>query len=86
MKEPFVDADDIADAAVAALTEAGHEGQLYELTGPRLLTFAEAIEEIAKASGRAVRYTRISPEAFASTLAEQDLPPDLIWLLNELFT
>ena len=40
--EPFVDADDIADVAVAALTEDGHAGQVYELTGPRLLTFAES--------------------------------------------
>ena len=44
--EPFVDADDIADVAVAALTEDGHAGQLYEVTGPRALTFAEAVEEI----------------------------------------
>ena len=52
MSEPFVDADDIADAAVAALTEEGHIGQLYEVTGPRMLTFAEAIGEIAAAIGR----------------------------------
>jgi uncharacterized protein YbjT (DUF2867 family) len=47
--EPFVDADDIADVAVAALTEDGHAGRLYELTGPRLWTFAEATAEIATA-------------------------------------
>jgi uncharacterized protein YbjT (DUF2867 family) len=41
--EPFVDADDIADVAVKALTEAGHGGRLYEVTGPRMLTFAEAV-------------------------------------------
>ena len=35
--EPFIDADDIADVAVAALTEDGHVGRLYELTGPRML-------------------------------------------------
>ena len=38
--EPFVDADDIADVAVAALTEEGHAGRTYEVTGPRLLTFS----------------------------------------------
>ena len=53
--EPFVDVDDIADVAVAALTEDGHAGQVYELTGPRLLTFAEAVDEIASATGRAIR-------------------------------
>ena len=49
MPEPFVDADDIADVAVAALTDDRHIGQVYELTGPRLLTFAQAVGEIAEA-------------------------------------
>ena len=55
--EPFVDVNDIADVAVAALTEDGHDGQVYELTGPRLLTFAEAVEEIASASGDVISDT-----------------------------
>jgi len=84
--EPFVDADDIADVAVAALTEDGHVGQLYELTGPRLLTFADAVEEIAKAAGREVRYVPISLEQYASALAEQDVPADIVSLLTYLFT
>jgi len=53
--EPFVDADDIADVVVDALTEDGHARQVYELTGPRLLTFADAVDEIASATGRAIR-------------------------------
>ena len=52
VREPFVDVDHIADVAVAALTEHGHVGRLYELTGPRLLTFADAVAEIASATGR----------------------------------
>ncbi len=83
--EPFVDVDDIAEVAVAALTEEGHAGQVYELTGPRLLTFAEATEEIARASGRAVRFVRIPPEAFAAGVAEAGVPKDVAWLLNYLF-
>src|SRR5215207_2404779 len=66
--EPFVDADDIADVAVAALTEEGHAGELYELTGPRLLSFAQAIDEIARASGRKIRYVQVSVEEYASLL------------------
>ena len=70
--EPFIDADDIADVAVAALTEDGHAGQLYELTGPRLLTFAEAVAEIAKATDRPITFVRVSPEEFeAAALAER---------------
>jgi uncharacterized protein YbjT (DUF2867 family) len=57
--EPFVDADDIADVAVAALTDDRHIGEVYELTSPRLLTFAEAVGEIAKAAGRDIRYVPV---------------------------
>lgn len=83
--EPFIDADDIADVAVAAFTNDRHIGQLYELTGPRLLTFAEATTEIAKASGRDIRFIKVTPEQFAANLADQQLPPDLIALLMMLF-
>ena len=83
--EPFVDAEDIADVAVAALTEEGQVGQLYELTGPRLLTFAEAVGEIAEATGREVRYVTVSVERYASMLAEQGVPPAFVGLLTYLF-
>jgi uncharacterized protein YbjT (DUF2867 family) len=84
--EPFVDADDIADVAVAAFTEPGHVGELYELTGPRLLTFADAVREIAAATGRDVRYEPISIEQFTAALAQQDVPDDVVELLAYLFT
>ncbi|MFC1530812.1 NmrA family transcriptional regulator [Gemmatimonadota bacterium] len=85
VREPFVNADDIADVAVAALTEDDHSGQVYELTGPRLLTFAEAVDEIARATGRTIRYVQIPPEAFAAGVAETGLPEDIAWLLDYLF-
>ncbi len=83
--EPFVDVDDIADVAVAALTEDGHAGQVYELTGPQLLTFAEAVDEIARAAGRTIQYVQIPHEAFAAGVAEAGLPEDITWLLDYLF-
>ena len=86
VREPFVDAEDIADVAVAALTEDGHAGRLYELTGPRALTFAEAVAEIGRATGRSLRYTPIPIEAFEAGLKAEDAPPDLIALLRYLFT
>jgi uncharacterized protein YbjT (DUF2867 family) len=84
--EPFVDADDIADVAVAALTEDGHSGQVYELTGPRLLTFAEAVGEIARATGRDVRFVPIPIEAYAAAMRSYEVPEDVIGLLTYLFT
>jgi uncharacterized protein YbjT (DUF2867 family) len=86
VREPFVDAEDIADVAVAALTDARHIGQTYELTGPRLLTFADAIGEIAAATGREMRCVRITPEEFRAGITAAGLPDDLVWLLDELFT
>jgi len=86
VEEPFIDVDDIADVAVAALTEDGHAGQLYELTGSRLLTFTKSVEEIAKATNRKVQYKQISPEVFAAAMAEQGVPSDAVWLMNYLFT
>ena len=82
--EPFVDADDIADVAVAALTEDGHAGQ-YEVTGPRLLTCTQAIAEIARATGRDIQYVQISSEDFASQMEAHGAPADMIALTTYLF-
>jgi uncharacterized protein YbjT (DUF2867 family) len=83
--EPFVDADDIADVVVAALTDERHANKLYEVTGPRALTFAEAVAEIATAARRPIRYTQISPEAFAG-MRQAGVRDDVISLLDDLFT
>lgn len=85
-KEPFIDADDIADVAVAALTEAGHRNQLYELTGPELFSFNEAVSEIAGATGRALSFHPVSFADYEAALREQALPEDVITLLRYLFT
>jgi uncharacterized protein YbjT (DUF2867 family) len=85
MVEPFIDVDDIADVAVAALTEDGHVGELYELTGPRLLTFAEAIDEIATATGREIRYAPVSVAEFADAMAAQHVPREAIEIFSFLF-
>lgn len=84
--EPFVDADDIADVAVAALTDDRHIGRLYELTGPRALTFAEAVAEISRASGRDVRYQPVSLDEFATAMSAQGLPADVVGLVRYLFS
>jgi uncharacterized protein YbjT (DUF2867 family) len=62
----FVDAEDIAAVAVAALTEDGHAAQTYELSGPRALTIAEAVTEISEATGRRIRYVPFSPGEFVT--------------------
>ena len=83
--EPFIDVNDIADVAVAALTEEGHPYEIYEVTGPRLMTFAELAQEISSAAGRDVQFIQIPGEAFAAAIAESGAPDDIAWLLNYLF-
>ena len=83
--EPFIDVNDIADVAVAALTEPGHAYEIYEVTGPRLLTFTDLATEISRAAGRDVEFVQIPAEAFAQGIAESGIPEDIAWLLNYLF-
>ena len=84
--EPFTDAEDIAEVAVAALTENGHAGQIHEVTGPRLLTFADAIAEIASATRREIRYLPVTPDQFISSLTERGVPPEYATQLTDLMT
>ena len=67
--EPIIDIDDIADVVVAALTEEGHLGERYEVTGPRLMTFAEMAEVLTTALGRPIQHLPISFEDFHANVA-----------------
>jgi len=75
--EPFIDADDIADVVVAVLTRPGLVNKLYEVTGPRALSFAQCIQEISDALGRPVKYTRVPIDAYINALREAGAPEDL---------
>jgi uncharacterized protein YbjT (DUF2867 family) len=83
--EPFVCVEDIADVAVAALLEDGHEGELYELTGPRLLTFEEAIGEVALTTGRDVHFRPVAMAGYTERLAGLGVPAADVALLEYLF-
>jgi uncharacterized protein YbjT (DUF2867 family) len=84
--EPFVDAEDIADVAVAALTEDGHAGRLYELTGPRSLTFGDVADELTKVLDREVVYVPVTPQEYAAAAIGHGVPPEEVEPLTELFT
>lgn len=84
--EPFVDVEDVAEVAVAALCDDRHAGEVYEVTGPQLLTFAEAVGEIAAATGRPVRYVPVTPSEYAAGLvAHAGVPEAEARMLSELF-
>lgn len=85
VREAFVDCDDIADVAVAALTEDGHDGEIYEVTGPELLTFDQAVRDIAAAADIDVTFMEITPEQFEAGLIAQGVPADYVKLVSYLF-
>lgn len=75
-KEAFVDADDIAEVAAAALTDALHDGRTYELTGPRLLSFADIVDEISRVAGHPVRYVPLTPDAYVAEQIAMGVPEE----------
>jgi uncharacterized protein YbjT (DUF2867 family) len=81
----FTEGNFADDVAVAALTDDRHLGQVYEVTGPRLLTFADAVAALGAETGRDVRFVSVSMDAYAATLAEYQVASELVGLLRYLF-
>jgi uncharacterized protein YbjT (DUF2867 family) len=84
--EPFVDVDDIADIAFAAFTDPQHSRQLYEIAGPKALTFNECINEIGRATGRGIKFIPISADDYRAELVRQGVQDDYIELVLYLFS
>ncbi|WP_437080731.1 NAD(P)H-binding protein [Streptomyces sp. enrichment culture] len=80
----FIDAEDIAEVAVAALTGDEHAGRVYELTGPRAISFGEVADLIGKATQRVIRHVDVSPQAYSERLAAQGLPPEVARMRTQL--
>ncbi|MBR9910427.1 MAG: NAD(P)H-binding protein [Gammaproteobacteria bacterium] len=83
--EPFIDVDDIADVAVAALTRLDLRNQLLEVTGPEVLSFANCVGTIARISDRDIGFQVLPVEAYLAAAKAEGLPDDIAWLMNELF-
>ncbi|MEU2280783.1 NmrA family NAD(P)-binding protein [Streptomyces sp. NPDC013178] len=89
LREPFVDVRDIADVVVAALTSGDrYVGKEIDVTGPRLLTWGEAVAEIAGATGRELKYLPVPVREYHARLTAFGVPPQeadfLVGLFEEL--
>jgi uncharacterized protein YbjT (DUF2867 family) len=80
-----VDVGDIAEVAALALTDAGHEGKTYPLTGPEALTMAEVAQKLSSATGKTIRYVNVTPEEAKSAQRAAGLPEYMVDALAELF-
>ncbi|AXG70538.1 NAD(P)H azoreductase [Kordia sp. SMS9] len=82
---PFVDADDIAEVVAKALRDNSLNGQIITVTGPRKLTFKEAVQTIAKATNRTINFQAITLEQYLEGMENAGVPADFIWLFGYLF-
>ena len=83
--EPFVDVDDIADVAAAALMQDHHHGEIYEVTGPRLMSIADIAADLSQATGRPIAYVNVPHDAFVAEIANSGAPKEVTWMLDYLF-
>lgn len=82
----FIDARDIADVAVAVLTNEGHVARTYVLTGAQTITYADIAAAFAAELGHDVRYVDVPPEAFGENLLGLGLPAGQVQDILDLFT
>lgn len=86
VREPFIDIDDIAEIAEVSLLDEGHANQLYEVTGPELMTFSDIADELSLATGRKITFSNIGHMDFIRSVAGSRAPKDVIWMLDYLFS
>jgi uncharacterized protein YbjT (DUF2867 family) len=83
--EPFLDVEDVGEVAAAVLTRPGHEGRIYDLSGPDSLTFAQATEAISTASGRPIAYVELTPAEYRAELQAEGWPAEAVDSVNAMF-
>jgi uncharacterized protein YbjT (DUF2867 family) len=77
----YVDVRDVAAAAACVLAEDGHEQKAYGITGPETLSQSQVAEKLSAATGRAVRYVDVLPEAAREAMVGRSMPE---WLAGAM--
>lgn len=83
---PYVDADDIAEVATEVLLNDNFNGEIIEVTGPELITFKDIVTTIGKVSKRELNFFPITLEQYVDGMRQMQLPEDVIWLIEYLFS
>lgn len=80
-----IDPEDIAEVAARTLTEEGHEGSAYTLTGPEALSYEEQAAQLSRAAGREIRFVDVPEQAAREAMASDGLPAELTEALLEFY-
>jgi uncharacterized protein YbjT (DUF2867 family) len=83
-KAAFIDVRDIADVAVKALTEPGHESKEYTLTGPEEISYTEVAAIMSEVSGRAIRFVNVPEAGARQAMLGAHMPEWLVDVILEL--
>lgn len=84
--EPFIDIDDIADVVLASLTDNSHSGQVYEVTGPELLSFSQLANRFSAFLDKPIQFIQVTRGEFVEGLTNNNVDPKAIEMLLYLFT
>jgi uncharacterized protein YbjT (DUF2867 family) len=85
-KFSLVDVRDIAAVAVKVLTEEGHEGKVYSITGPEVLSFGEVAEKLSIAIENKVTYVSVSPEEYKKRILERGVQEWFVDAVNDIYS
>jgi uncharacterized protein YbjT (DUF2867 family) len=83
VKIPMMDPLDVAATAAIALSDDGHEGQTYELTGPEAITFHDVAAQVSRVTGRPVRFVPVPEPAALDALLQTGMPD---WMAHNIVT
>ncbi|MEM1329128.1 MAG: NAD(P)H-binding protein [Planctomycetota bacterium] len=85
-REALIDVNDIAEVAAASFLDARHDGEVYEVTGPELLSHEQVAQQLSAALGRQIRYQPLTIPEFIAGLQQQGVPDVYLGLMHDLFT
>lgn len=85
-KDAPIDPRDIAAVAVKVLTTPGHEGKIYEITGPELLSYAEIVQKVSEITGKALKFVDLSAEIWREQMLNVGAPKPVVESLVAYFT
>ena len=74
----YIHPRDIAAVAVRALTETGHEGKAYPVTGPEALSMSELVQLLSQAIGKRIEYVPITDDVAREGMQKAGLPVLLV--------
>ncbi|PWH82318.1 NmrA family transcriptional regulator [Algibacter marinivivus] len=83
---PFVDANDIAEVAATVLLDDAFNGEIIEVTGPELITFKQVVDIISKTIDRSLNFYDITLEQYIDGMKQMQIPNDVVWLIEYLFS